>query len=115
MALEATTLTFVGHSWGAMRAQLGIVIGALQLRLTRSQVWAIVRWAFYSIVFVLLVELPLCLIMSFSGVKSFARYLSGSEKASKIAARMWRTIDWCYILYGVSTQLAAILIATCSK
>jgi hypothetical protein len=25
---------------------------------------------------------------------------------------MWRTIDWCYIFYAVSTQLATILLAT---
>lgn len=25
---------------------------------------------------------------------------------------MWRTIDWCYIFYALSTQLATILLAT---
>ena len=25
---------------------------------------------------------------------------------------MWRSIDWCYIFYAVSTQLASILLAT---
>jgi hypothetical protein len=25
---------------------------------------------------------------------------------------MWRTIDWCYIFYAVSTQASAILLAT---
>lgn len=28
---------------------------------------------------------------------------------------MWRTIDWCYIFYAVTTQLAAILLATVPK
>lgn len=25
---------------------------------------------------------------------------------------MWRTIDWCYVFYGVSTMLATVLLAT---
>lgn len=28
---------------------------------------------------------------------------------------MWRTIDWCYILYALSTQFATILLATRPK
>lgn len=108
MALEATTLTFVGHSWGYFRA----ATTSTKPRVTASQVFEITRWAMYSVVIVLIVEVPLCLIMSFAGAEPFARYLSGSDTVSHIAARMWRTIDWCYILYGVSTQLAAVLVAT---
>ena len=115
MALEATTLTFVGHSWGKFRARVGTSADAVKPRASGTQIWGVVRWAFYSIVLVLLVEIPLCLLMSFLGAKPFARYLSGSEEVSRIAARMWRTIDWCYILYGVSTQLAAILVSTRPK
>jgi Na+-driven multidrug efflux pump len=115
MALEATTLTFVGHSWGAFRSSSRAVTHALKPHATSHQVWRIVRWAVYSVVIVLLVEIPLCLLMSFLGAKPFARYLSGSEEVSIIAARMWHTIDWCYILYGVSTQLAAILVSTRPK
>ncbi|KAJ4351058.1 hypothetical protein N0V95_004162 [Ascochyta clinopodiicola] len=107
-ALEATTLTFIGHSWGRVRARLD----TQRPRLSRRQLWYIVRWALYSVNIVLVFEIPLCLAMSFSGARPFARYLSGSEAVSRIAARMWRTIDWCYILYGVSTQLAAILVST---
>ncbi|KAH6868094.1 hypothetical protein BKA58DRAFT_316802 [Alternaria rosae] len=112
MALEATTLTFVGHSWGALRATIVSISQAAKLQITRRQLWGVVRWAVYSVIVVLVVEIPLCLIMSFAGAEPFARYLSGSEEVSHIAARMWRTIDWCYIMYGVSTQLAAILVAT---
>jgi Na+-driven multidrug efflux pump len=114
-ALEATTLTFVGHSWGAFRSCIGAATHALKPHATSHQVWRIVRWAMYSLVIVLLVEIPLCLLMSFLGAKPFARYLSGSEEVSVIAARMWRVIDWCYILHGVSTQLAAILVSTRPK
>jgi Na+-driven multidrug efflux pump len=106
MAFEATTLTFVGHSWGQIRAR------SVQQCVTSRQLFRITRWALYSVCFVLLIEIPLYLIMSFASAEPFAWYLSGSEAVSHIAARMWRTIDWCYILYGVSTQLAAILVST---
>ena len=112
MALEATTLTFVGHSWGRFRASFGQIDGSSTPAATTRQVFSIVRWAVYSVVIVVLIEVPLCLAMSFAGAKSFAYYLSGSEEVSRIAARMWRTIDWCYILYAVSTQLAAALVST---
>ncbi|UPX10272.1 uncharacterized protein EKO05_0000939 [Ascochyta rabiei] len=110
-ALEATTLTFIGHSWGHVRASLDTLDNP-QPRLSSRQLWHIARWAFYSVGIVLVFEIPLCLFMSFLGARPFARYLSGSVEVSRIAARMWRTIDWCYILYGVSTQLAAILVST---
>jgi hypothetical protein len=112
MALEATTLTFTGHSWGIFRVRMDVSTGSLKPQATVRQIWNVARWAAYSVVIVLLVEIPLCLAMSFAGAKPFARYLSGSEEVSRIAARMWRTIDWCYIMYGVSTQLAALLVST---
>jgi hypothetical protein len=109
MALEATTLTFIGHSWGKFRTTLA---ASITERPSIYQILKIMRWAIYSVAIVLIIEIPLCIILSFAGAKSFAYYLSGSEAVSRIAARMWRTIDWCYILYGVSTQLAAVLTAT---
>jgi Na+-driven multidrug efflux pump len=112
MALEATTLTFTGHSWGRFRAGMAVSTESFKPKATVRQIWSVARWAGYSVVIVLLIEIPLCLAMSFAGAKPFARYLSGSEEVSLIAARMWRTIDWCYIMYGVSTQLAALLVST---
>lgn len=109
MALEATTLTFVGHDWGKFRSVTSHVVRS---QATSGQIFKIVRWAIYSVAISLVIEVPLCFIMSFAGAKPFARYISGSEAVSRIAARMWRTIDWCYILYGVSTQLAAVLVST---
>jgi Na+-driven multidrug efflux pump len=113
MALEATTLTFVGHAWGEVQAKLADTATRSEaLVVTRRHVWAVVRWACYAVAIVLVVEMPLCLAMSFAGARNFARYLSGSEEVARITVRMWRTVDWCYILYGVSTQLAAVLVST---
>lgn len=50
--------------------------------------------------------------MSFYGAERFALYLSASHDVAKITAKMWRSIDWCYIFYALSTQLATILLAT---
>jgi hypothetical protein len=50
--------------------------------------------------------------MSFYGAERFALYLSASPDVAKITAKMWRSIDWCYIFYALSTQLATILLAT---
>jgi hypothetical protein len=111
-ALEATTLTHVGHSWGKFRASSVPNGQSAKPRATIRQIFNVARWALYSVAIVIAIEVPLCLIMSFVGAKSFAFYLSGSEEVSRIAAGMWRTIDWCYILYGVGTQLAAVLVAT---
>jgi Na+-driven multidrug efflux pump len=112
MALEATTLTFIGHSWGEFRATVSTTATSLKPEATANQIFKIVQWACYSILIVLIFEIPLCLIMSFVGALPFARYLSGSDEVAHIVARMWRTIDWCYIMYGVSQQLAAILVST---
>lgn len=68
--------------------------------------------ALRSVFIVLLVEIPMCLALSFRGAGPFARYLSNSDEVAEITAMMWRSIDWCYIAYGVSTQLASILLAT---
>ncbi|KAF2684178.1 hypothetical protein K458DRAFT_367690 [Lentithecium fluviatile CBS 122367] len=110
MALEATTSTFIGHSWGSFKSHLAP--GIEQAQTSWRQIWSITRWAFYSIAIALAVEIPLCLFMSFLGARPFARYLSGSDDVARIAAHMWQTIDWCYIFYAASTQLAAILLAT---
>ncbi|KAF2639628.1 hypothetical protein P280DRAFT_470252 [Massarina eburnea CBS 473.64] len=108
-ALEATTLTFIGHSWGHF---VHTFPQSSKILATKRQLWDITRWAFYSIVIALMVEVPICLFMSFFGAERFAYYLSNSSTVAAIAAHMWRTVDWCYIFYAVSTQLAAILMAT---
>jgi hypothetical protein len=68
--------------------------------------------ALISAATVLTIEIPLCVFMSLFGCKPFARYISGSDVVAGIAAHMWQTIDWCYIFYALSTQLATILLST---
>jgi len=68
--------------------------------------------AFRSVLIALLVECPMCIALSIHGAGPFAKYLSGSDEVAAITAMMWKSIDWCYICYGVSTQLATILLST---
>ena len=49
------------------------------------------------------VEVPVAVALSFRGARSFAWYLSDSEEVAEVTAYMWRTIDWCYIFYAMST------------
>ena len=61
------------------------------------------------------VEVPVAIALSLRGVRSFARYLSDSEEVAEVAAYIWRTIDWYYIFYTASTQLASVMLATRPK
>ncbi|KAG2166810.1 hypothetical protein JADG_006549 [Aureobasidium aubasidani] len=108
-ALEATTLAFIGHSWGEWRKETGT---ERRPRASRHKLYEIIRPALWSCLIALAVETPLCIFMSEYGARRFAFYLSESHTVSQITAKMWRTIDWCYIFYALSTQLAAILLAT---
>ncbi|KAF2215788.1 hypothetical protein CERZMDRAFT_109658 [Cercospora zeae-maydis SCOH1-5] len=109
-ALEATTLAFVGHAWGAWRSLVDTQSG--KPKASRLQLKSISKPALLSCLIGLAVEVPMCLFLSFYGARRFAYYLSESEPVSLITERMWKTIDWCYICYALSTQLAAILLAT---
>jgi hypothetical protein len=68
--------------------------------------------ALTSAIIVLAIEVPLCIFLSVYGCKPFAHYLSDSGTVASITAHMWRTIDWCYIFYALSTELATILLST---
>ncbi|KAF2169457.1 hypothetical protein M409DRAFT_65112 [Zasmidium cellare ATCC 36951] len=109
-ALEATSLAFVGHAWGAWRRSKG----ASNRRPTASvkELVSVCRPAFVSCAIALAVEVPLCLFLSFYGARRFAFYISGSTVVSLITEKMWKTIDWCYIFYALSTQLATILLSS---
>ena len=109
-ALEATSLTFVGHAWGRWRAGTGV--NNRRPEATRGALLSIVRSALKSATIALVFEVPLCIFLALWGIEKFAFFVSQSDVVSQIAARMWRTIDWCYILYALSTQFAAILLAT---
>ncbi|CAK3732998.1 uncharacterized protein M438DRAFT_398159 [Lecanosticta acicola] len=109
-ALEATSLAFVGHAWGSWRREAGTTNGLAEA--SSRHLSKIARPAFISCLIGLAVEVPLCLFLSFYGARRFAYYLSGSIPASLITEEMWKTIDWCYIFYALSTQLAMILLST---
>ena len=52
------------------------------------------------------------MLLSTLGAKPYAKWLSNSDAVAAITAHMWQTIDWCYIFYAISTQLATIVLAT---
>ena len=110
-ALEATSLAFVGHAWGAWRHSIGIGTRRPSPVAPRTLL-GIVRPALKSVSVALVVEVPLAVALSVRGARPFARFLSGSDEVADVTAYMWRTIDWCYIFYAVSTQVAAVLLAT---
>ncbi|KAF2722017.1 hypothetical protein K431DRAFT_223136 [Polychaeton citri CBS 116435] len=110
-ALEATTLTFTSHSWGQF---LQTSPNPMRPTASRQDLRTLLRPAAVSLILALTIEIPLCLFFSFlDGAKHFSLFITSSNEAvSAIVQHMWRTIDWCYIFYGVSTQLAAVLLAT---
>ncbi|KAK4158256.1 hypothetical protein C8A00DRAFT_39449 [Chaetomidium leptoderma] len=110
-SLEATALAFVGHRWGAWRRDIGT--GTRRPgRTPYKAILGITKPALISLGLALLVEIPLAIFLSLWGARSFARYLGGSDEVADVTAYMWRTIDWCYIFYAASTQLATVLLAT---
>ncbi|KAI9678791.1 MAG: hypothetical protein M1817_005849 [Caeruleum heppii] len=112
-ALEATSLAFVGHAWGQWRRNIGVDIR--RAKATKKDILQIARPALLSALLALIVEIPLCIFLALFGCRPFAYYLSGSDTVAAITTHMWRTIDWCYILYALTAQLAAILLATRPK
>jgi len=123
-SLEATASTFVGHEWNLWRTRMEgsptraatwtDLIGPRRLLFGRESP-GIIRPALRSVVIALIVEVPLCIFFSFFLALPFAEYISGSPAVAAITAHMWRTIDWCYIFYALSTQFATILVATRPK
>ncbi|GJC91056.1 hypothetical protein ColLi_13894 [Colletotrichum liriopes] len=109
-ALEQTSLAFIGHAWGSWRGAIGVE--SRRPKATKHDIYNITRPAPVSLVTALIVEVPVCLFLTFFGAHPFARYLSGSNEVADVTAMMWRTIDWCYIFYAMSTMLATVLLAT---
>ncbi|KJX93789.1 hypothetical protein TI39_contig4257g00002 [Zymoseptoria brevis] len=108
-ALEATSLVFVAHAWGSWRA---VNSTSDRPRATKKDLLKIVRPALTSSTIALVVEVPICLFFSFYAARRFALFISADEEVAAITEHMWKTIDWCYICYAVSTQLATVLLAT---
>ncbi len=105
--LEATSLAFVGHRWGEWRK--GIGAGTLRpVRVGWRTLFGVVKPAVVAMGLAVAVEVFLGL----WGAKSFAWYLSGDGEVARVAGVMWRAIDWCYVFYAASTQLAVVLLAT---
>uniref|UniRef100_L7ISF0 Uncharacterized protein n=1 Tax=Pyricularia oryzae (strain P131) TaxID=1143193 RepID=L7ISF0_PYRO1 len=109
-ALEQTSLAFVGHAWGDWRREIGVQIR--HPKATKQTIVKFTRPALISLAIALAIEVPVCLFLTYFGARPFARYLSGSDEVADVTAMMWRTIDWCYIFYAMSTMLATILLAT---
>ena len=101
-ALEATSLAFVGHRWGAWRREIGSNI-LKPGRVAFGTILRIVKPALLAVGIAVAVEVPVAIALSLRGARSFARYLSDSEEVAEVTAYMWRTIDWCYIFYAAST------------
>ncbi|ELQ34665.1 hypothetical protein OOU_Y34scaffold00750g2 [Pyricularia oryzae Y34] len=79
-ALEQTSLAFVGHAWGAWRRAIGV-----QTRRPKATKQAIVKiiWpALVSLAIALVIEVPVCLFLTYFGACPFARYLSGSDEVA---------------------------------
>ncbi|KAG7284835.1 hypothetical protein NEMBOFW57_009450 [Staphylotrichum longicolle] len=113
-ALEATSLAFVGHRWGAWRREIGT--NTLKPgRVASGTILRIVKPALLAVCIAVAVEVPVAVALSLRGARSFARYLSDSEEVAEVTAYMWRTIDCCYIFYAASTQLASVVLATRPK
>ncbi|KAK7720960.1 hypothetical protein SLS64_001253 [Diaporthe eres] len=112
-ALEATSLAFIGHRWGQWRRDIGP--STRRPRVSWPVLYHLVKPALRSMALALIFEVPLAIFLSRFGAWPFAYYLSGSEEVADITERMWRTIDWCYIFYAMSTILATILLATRPK
>jgi Na+-driven multidrug efflux pump len=112
-ALEANALAFIGHNWGAWRNHKGPT--RRRTSATPKEIFDIAQPALISLGLALAVEIPICVFLSVFGARPFALYLSGSPDVADVAAYMWRSIDWCYIFYAMSTQLATVLLATRPK
>ena len=91
-ALEATSLTFIGHAWGRWRSEVGVE--NRRPAMSRQQLIEIVKPAALSLMIALTVEVPLCVFLAVFGCRPFALYLSGSTAVAEITAHMWQTIDW---------------------
>ncbi|RYP60770.1 hypothetical protein DL769_007971 [Monosporascus sp. CRB-8-3] len=113
IALGATTLASTGHGWGERKRR--VQDGETPAEADLGTIFEIVKPATKSLSIALVVEISLCIFLSVFGVRPFAHYLSGSDAVAGVTAYMWRTIDWCYIFYAMSTQLAVVLLATRPK
>jgi hypothetical protein len=81
-------------------------------RLPFRDLLPVVRHALYSAAIVFVVEIVLLIVMATGAAYPYAYYLSGDAETAELAATLWKTMDWTYILFVVSVQFATILLAT---
>ncbi|KAI8917535.1 hypothetical protein DFJ77DRAFT_488310 [Powellomyces hirtus] len=105
-AFEQAALAFIGHAWGKYKVQ------AAQKGSNDDADVNVVRPAMISFLYTLIIEAVLALLMSFVLIKPFAQYLSGDAAVAELTTRMFKQLDWCYVLFTVHLQLGAILLAT---
>jgi Na+-driven multidrug efflux pump len=106
--LEASSLVFVAHRWGRW-----CVRGTGRATASWSDLRYISHPAILSATIAVTVETVLCLLLSFWLIRPFAFYLSNSAPVADITRKMWRSIDWTYVVgYATTTQFATILSAT---
>lgn len=107
-ALEASTLTFVGHRWGMYRAsqdyehprasrkeimgknadwRIMVILGSSFSLIFSTE---IMQPALKSCLIVLLFETVMCIALSLRGIEAFARYLSRSRVVARITQTMWK-------------------------
>ncbi|RPB26904.1 hypothetical protein L211DRAFT_860885 [Terfezia boudieri ATCC MYA-4762] len=110
-ALEASAGTFVGHRWGAWRSGVGAGMGQ-KVKASTKDLKYITRPAIVSALFVLAIEIPISLLLSMYFIRPYAYFISHSDAVSDLVTHFWKTIDWCYVIYGAATQIATILLAT---
>ncbi|KAI1324741.1 hypothetical protein F5Y16DRAFT_411858 [Xylariaceae sp. FL0255] len=111
-----TTIVALGTTyataWGVFNTiRWGLVMAPVNAR-EAPELLAIVRPALLSFSIALVFEVPIAIFLSLFGARPFALYISGSKQVADVTAYMWRSIDWCYIFYVSSTQLATVLLAT---
>ncbi|KAJ4268977.1 hypothetical protein NW762_003048 [Fusarium torreyae] len=109
-ALEATALQFIGHNWGDWRRRMDVT--TRKPKATWKDLHIVIRPALRSLVLALIFEVPIAIFLTLFGAYPFASYISGSHEVAEVTAYMWRSLDWCYVFYAMSTQLATILLAT---
>ncbi|CAJ0553257.1 Ff.00g117690.m01.CDS01 [Fusarium sp. VM40] len=109
-ALEATASQFIGHNWGDWRRRVDV--STRKPRAPWKDLHEIARPALRSLALAIIFEVPIAIFLTLFGAKPFASYISGSGEVAKVTAYMWESLDWCYVFYAMSTQLATILLAT---
>ncbi|KAJ3181954.1 hypothetical protein HDU85_003472 [Gaertneriomyces sp. JEL0708] len=124
-ALESAALAFCGHRWGAWlrhhRARQEVIIVSVETEPKQEESSTpqppftpkdVLEPALRSAAIVFCVEGVLAILLSLWLVRPFAFYLSNSDTVANLTERMFRSLDWTYILFTVQCQFTALLLAT---